>query len=31
MEKLTVSSQSAMFLQAARLVAELHQRASFDT
>ncbi|MDT7736904.1 MAG: hypothetical protein QOK09_273, partial [Mycobacterium sp.] len=24
MEKLTVSSQSAMFLQAARLVAELH-------
>ncbi|MDT5142344.1 MAG: hypothetical protein QOI79_1681, partial [Mycobacterium sp.] len=31
MEKLTVGSQSAMFVQAARLVAELHQRASFDT
>jgi hypothetical protein len=30
-EKLTVSSQSAMFLRAAQLVADLHQRASFDT
>lgn len=30
-EKLTVSSQSAMFLRAAQLVAGLHQRASFDT
>lgn len=30
-EKLTVSSQSAMFLQAAQLIAEIHQRASFDT
>jgi hypothetical protein len=30
-EKLSVSSQSAMFLRAAQLVADLHQRASFDT
>lgn len=30
-ENVTVSSQSTMFLQAAQLVADLHQRASFDT
>jgi hypothetical protein len=30
-EKLKVGSQSAMFLQAAQLIAEIHQRASFDT